>query len=350
MKSAAPPECGVLAGVQGRAWHECIPLHVSLELTLRCNLRCSHCYNFDRDAPRPARAPELAFDEILRLMDDLRSAGTLFLSLTGGEPMTHPRFWDLLDEAARRRFAVTLLTNGTLLEDGDVDRLARHRNLWQVSLSLYGATAATHEGITRTEGSFRRTTDGARRLRARGIPSMLKFLIQEANAGETAAMIGMAGEMDLPCVVDTSLTARYDGASAVPEGRLGPAALEALYRGPLQPLLTRGDPDPSDDDFKCNCARGNAAVSSSGDVWPCIAAPVPAGNIRERRFGGIWNDSPVFRRIRGLRLADFATCAPCRLKAWCNRNPGTPWLLRGDYTGADPWTCREAEIIRGILG
>ncbi len=348
MKSPAPPECGVLAEVQGRAWRDCIPLHVSLELTLRCNLRCSHCYNFDRDAPPPS-PPDLGFEEILRLLDDLRSAGTLFLSLTGGEPMAHPRFWDILDEAAARRFAVTLLTNGTFLTEEACDRLARYGNLWQASLSLYGACPATHEGITRTEGSFRRTMDGARRLKARGIPSMVKFVVQKANAHEAAAMIRMAEDEDFPYLVDTSITVRYDGTPAAPEGRVDSAALEALYRGPLRPLLTKGNPDPSDDDFKCNCARGNAAVSASGDVWPCVAAPIRAGNVRERPFTEIWAESPVFRRIRGLRLADFEACAPCPLKAWCNRNPGMPYLLNGDYTGADPWTCREAEIIRGIL-
>ena len=45
-------ECGVLDGLHARAYDACIPLHVSLELTLRCNIRCTHCYNFDRDQPR----------------------------------------------------------------------------------------------------------------------------------------------------------------------------------------------------------------------------------------------------------------------------------------------------------
>ena len=114
----------VLEGLHRRAYDACIPLNVTLELTLRCNIRCTHCYNFDRALERPRPEPELAVDEIRPLLDDLRRAGTLFLALTGGEPLAHPRFWEIADEAAARGFAITLLSNGTLLTDAVADRLA----------------------------------------------------------------------------------------------------------------------------------------------------------------------------------------------------------------------------------
>ena len=43
----------ILQDLNARAYDRCIPLNVTLELTLRCNIRCTHCYNFDRDQPRP---------------------------------------------------------------------------------------------------------------------------------------------------------------------------------------------------------------------------------------------------------------------------------------------------------
>ena len=95
--------CRLLEGLNGLAYDACVPLHVSLELTLRCNLRCVHCYNFDRDQPRPVSAAELSFEEITALLAELKREGTLFLSLTGGEALVHPRFWDILAESARLR-------------------------------------------------------------------------------------------------------------------------------------------------------------------------------------------------------------------------------------------------------
>lgn len=341
-------ECGVLGPLQERAYEACIPLGVSLELTLRCNLRCVHCYNFDRGVRRAAPDPELSLAEIRTLLGDLRRAGTLFLGLTGGEALVHPRFWEILDEAAAHSFAVQLLSNGTLLSERVCDRLAAYPNFLGASLSLYGARAATHDAVTRSRGSFERTLAGAERLRARGALVGLKFILLKGNAGETAEVLELAAARGFPCDVDATVTGRYDGTLGSLAERVDLETLRELYAGPLRFRVGGRRAVGSDDDFRCNCARGNAAVSSSGEVYPCIAAPVPAGNIRERSFLEIWRESPVFRWIRGLKASDFRACAPCGLKEWCRRSPGPAYVLHGDYTGVDPWTCGEARILKEL--
>jgi len=343
-------DCSILDDLNTRAYEACVPLNVTLELTLRCNIRCTHCYNFDRDQPRPASGPELSMDEIRALLGDLRRAGTLFLTLTGGEAMVHPRFWDIADEAAARGFALSVLSNGTLLTEQACERLAAYPGLWSVALSVYGATAGTHDGITQVPGSFERTMSGARRLRSRGARTALKFILMKANAAETGAMIAMAEGEGFAYAVDATITGRYDGTSGSLGTRVDPGTLEELYQGPLNSLI--GGPlrpeSMGDDDFKCNCARGNAAVSSTGEVYPCIATPLRAGSIREQTFVEIWEKSPVFQWIRGLKIADFKTCAPCDLKRWCRRTPGSAYLLTGDYTSVDPWTCQEAAVLKSL--
>ncbi len=341
-------DCSLLEELNVRAHDRCIPLNVTLELTLSCNIRCTHCYNFDREQPRPAAGPELSMEEIRALLADLRRAGTLFLTLTGGEAMVHPRFWEIADEAASRGFAVSVLSNGTLLTERACDRLAAYPNLWSVSLSVYGAEAPTHDGVTRTPGSFDRTLAGARRLRDRGVRTSLKFIVMKANAAEVGAMLEWADAEGFEFSVDPAITGRYDGTSGSLSTRVDAETLEALYRGPLQSLVGPARTGTGDHDFRCNCARGNAAVSSTGEVYPCIATPLRAGSIREKPFSEIWAASPVFRWIRGLRLSDLKTCAPCELKPWCRRSPGSAYLLTGDYTSVDPWTCREAEILKSI--
>jgi len=341
--------CSLLGIVQETAYERCIPLNVSLELTLHCNIRCTHCYNFDRDLPRPASPAELSYPEILELLEELRRSGTLYLALTGGEALVHPRFWDILEEAAARRFVISVLSNGTLLTEDVCDRLTRYVALAGISLSLYGARPETHDSITQVKGSFARTWAGARRLKERGAGVALKFIIMKANASEVAEMIRSADEEGFPYSVDATITGRYDGTRGSVDTRIDSATLESLYRGPLRGEISLRNPDPSDDEWKCNCARGNAAVSSTGDVYPCIATPLRAGNIREQSFTEIWKHSPVFQRIRALGLSDFKTCAPCSLKTWCRRSPGSAVLLHGDYTGVDPWDCKEAEIIRDVL-
>lgn len=331
----------VLQGAQEWAFKNLVPLNASLELTLRCNLRCTHCYNLDRELPH--EPPELGLNEILRVMDDLRRMGCLFLHLTGGEVFLHPHLFGILDHARRLGLAVQILTNGTLVE---ADRLAGYSNLLGVSISLYGATAATHDAVTRVPGSFDAAWTGVRSLRARAIAVRLKFVILRPNAGEVTGMLAQAEREGLPHFADMTVTGRHDGACGGTDLRITPEEAETLYRGPLRHMVPSGE--AKENDLACNCARGNCAITASGDVLPCISVPWKAGNLRETPFEEIWRDSEVFRKIRLLKTTDYKACAPCPLKPHCTREKGAAFIASGSYTGIDPWICAVAEAARRV--
>jgi len=345
--------------IQGRAAARHVPFNVTLELTLNCNIRCLHCYNLDRDQPRtaacsgaaaaPEREPELTLPEILTLLGDLRDAGCLILGLTGGEVLTYPHLFAVLDRARELNLAVQLLTNGTMLQPGVAARLAGYRNLLGVSISLYGATAEVHDGVTQIPGSWRRTWEGVRRMRAAGVAVRLKFIVMAPNAHQVAEMRAQAEAAGVSYLVDVTITPRHDGTRGSLGVRVSEEQLAALYRGPLRDMLPKRPQSTAGDAFHCNCARGNCAISVSGDVQPCVSVPWPAGNVRERPFAEIWRYSPVFQKIRGLRVADYPACAPCPDRPYCSSNRGAAFNHSGSYTGVDPFVCRTAAITREVV-
>jgi len=348
----------LMSAIQGAAYAKTVPLNVSLELTLNCNIRCLHCYNLDRDQPRGSchdagtgvdARPDLSLEEILALLPELRDAGCMFLTLSGGEVLTYPHLFAVLDRARELNFAVQLLTNGTMLQPGVAARLASYRNLLGVSISLYGATPEVHDGITQMAGSWRRTWDGAQRLRAAGIAVRLKFIVMRPSAHQVAEMRAQAETRGFSYLVDVTITPRHDGTRGSLEMRVSDDQLADLYRGPLRDLLPTGTKPMTDDRFACNCARGNCAISAKGDVHPCVSVPWAAGNVREQRFIDIWQTSPVFQKIRGLRIADYEACAPCPDKAYCSRNRGAAFNYSGSYTGTDPFVCRSAALTRDVV-
>jgi radical SAM protein with 4Fe4S-binding SPASM domain len=339
----------IIARVQEWAYDKVVPLNASIEITLRCNIRCLHCYNFDRDEPRAAcNSPELSTEEILKVMQDLRDAGCLFLMFTGGEVLSHPQLFTFLDRARELNFAVQLLTNGTMLRPGVAARLAAYQNLQGVSVSLYGATAEVHDGITQMPGSFRRTWEGVRRLKNLGVIVRLKFILMKQNAHEVAAMRAMADADGYPYLVDLTITARHDGTRGSLDTRVDLVQLERLYRGPLRDLVKTGRQPVTERTFPCNCARGNCAITATGDVHPCVSVPWKAGNIREKPFKEIWTDSFVFQELRGLKMADYAHCAPCEHKDHCERSRGAAFNASGSYTGIDPFVCATAKVAHGL--
>jgi len=105
------------------------PLLVQLVVTRRCNLSCGYCHEYDsHSAPVDA-------DLLERRIDHAAALGTLVLTLTGGEPLLHPRLDSLIARAAERGMVCTLISNGYLLTRDWVERLnAARLSMLQMSV------------------------------------------------------------------------------------------------------------------------------------------------------------------------------------------------------------------------
>src|SRR5438445_13244908 len=86
-----------------------IPLSVHIDLTMRCNERCIHCYRVIE------RRPELTTDELHALLDAVARAGTLYLTLSGGEDVRRKARFELMKPARRRRFQLRLKSSALLI-------------------------------------------------------------------------------------------------------------------------------------------------------------------------------------------------------------------------------------------
>jgi len=331
------------------AEERCVPLSVTLELGLACNLRCVHCYNFDRDLPRhpsPTRGAEMSDAEIFRVIDEVRAEGALFLAFTGGEPLSHPRLDEFVAHAARTGMLVRLKSNGTLLTRARARDLTR-RGVRAVDVSVYGASSRTHDDFVRQDGAFVKTLAGIRNSRQAGLEVRLSFIVSSANSEEVTSMIVLAHRLDVPFNLDTHLTARHDLSRSSLGLALDRSAFERLYRGPLAPFVRA--PRAQGDPIACPCARSVCGIGSCGDVYPCIGAPLPAGNVRGGGFRAIWRESPTLRWVRGLRNTDFSACDGCSHAPYCHRTSGVMLNNTGEFTGprnfGDDACCVEAEVI-----
>src|SRR6185436_14692202 len=82
------------------------PLLVQLVVTRRCNLACGYCHEYDdKSAPVDVQLLE-------RRIDHAASLGTLVLTLTGGEPLLHPKLDDCVRRVVSHGMVCTLISNG----------------------------------------------------------------------------------------------------------------------------------------------------------------------------------------------------------------------------------------------
>jgi MoaA/NifB/PqqE/SkfB family radical SAM enzyme len=100
---------------------------------LSCNLRCAHCFN--RSGPGNREIAPLSRREVRGLLDQAGSAGVRDIVFTGGEPFVHPGMPEIAGDSLSR-FPTTILTNGTLLAERLVARLARAARRSRYSLEV----------------------------------------------------------------------------------------------------------------------------------------------------------------------------------------------------------------------
>src|SRR3954447_22087755 len=91
------------------------PKFLQVEPVGQCNLRCQMCpIQFRQDGPPYGPPAFMPFEEFTRVLEQM--PGLQHLHLQGlGEPLMHPRMFDMVEYAAGRGIQVSTNTNLTLL-------------------------------------------------------------------------------------------------------------------------------------------------------------------------------------------------------------------------------------------
>ncbi|MFC1640008.1 radical SAM protein [Gemmatimonadota bacterium] len=95
--------------------------YLFFELTHRCNLSCLHCGS---DCTRDTETPEIPFDDVVRVLEEIRCAHDLHhisVVLSGGEPLCYPRVFELGAKLSELAFPWGMVTNGYAWNDRAFD-------------------------------------------------------------------------------------------------------------------------------------------------------------------------------------------------------------------------------------
>jgi MoaA/NifB/PqqE/SkfB family radical SAM enzyme len=165
-----------------------LPLEGNLDLTYRCNNNCRHCWL--RIPPiAKEKKNELSFEEIEKIVNGARRMGCQRWKISGGEPMLRPDFAEIFDFITTKGVSYSLNTNGTLITPRIAHLLTREGSKM---VALYGATAAVHDHITRTLGSFAATMRGFAYLKEAGAGFTVQLIPMRDNFHQFDEMVKLA--------------------------------------------------------------------------------------------------------------------------------------------------------------
>ncbi|MEW5946624.1 MAG: radical SAM protein [bacterium] len=330
-------------------------IKVQIELTHECNLTCVHCKV--RHAAETAGGGEITAGDVAALLPELRKTGAVHINLTGGELFTRPDIMEVLEIFFAGDFIYSVQTNATLIGGAALDLMERNRKkIRAVAVSLYAGDARTHDGVTGVEGSFERTVEAVRRMKARGINVAAVTVLMGRNRTCAPQIARLCRELGIQHQFNAIITPGEGGGDAPTRLRLSD---EALARLPVPwELIVGMDAHFDAETFGaeqpiiswCTMGRSSCYIESNGEVYPCSLVERSAGNIKRQPFSEIWRDSPVLKEIRDYRVRDFE-CAGCELLPECCPCPGLAYAEQGDVHAAPREACRLSKIfLKGRVG
>ena len=92
-------------------------------ITGKCNYNCLHCFNASDNSPLMS---EFSFEEANKLLDEAEFCGINAFTITGGEPMCHKHFFEIIEGIYERNmFVEELNTNGFYITQEALDRFKK---------------------------------------------------------------------------------------------------------------------------------------------------------------------------------------------------------------------------------
>ena len=153
--------------------------------TKRCNLRCLHCYS----ASSPEEQDTLTKELLLNAIADASQQGYTRASFSGGEPILYKPLLELLEQAHRCQMQTAVVSNGMLLDERRLEKLAGEIDLLVISLD---GMADSHNRLRANPQAFETMVARLEGIRQAGLPFGFLFTITRQNFRELQWVINFA--------------------------------------------------------------------------------------------------------------------------------------------------------------
>lgn len=314
------------------------PLKISFNITEKCNLRCKHCLT-NAGSSNPE---ELTTVELFKLIDQMRRAGTFFVTIGGGEPLLRNDLFEVIAYGRKNYIAVSLVTNGILITKEVVQRL-NGLVLDTITVSVDGLER-NHE-LIRGEGTFRKTIEGLKILReyCKTAKLAMRLTLNNKNVEEYQDVIKLAEDLSLDMIRLTPMLllgrAKENSDLLLNQKEYAKFIQKTQdIRSKIKVILPHQEDKKkffiNPTDFGCHCGKKACWISQTGDFYPCIffGENFKAGNIRTNNYLDLWERSKAMATSRGnptcINCADYRKCrGGCRAR---------PLWEYGDINAIDP--------------
>lgn len=339
---------------------------VQWHITDMCDQRCKHCYIFSEDNYKCIK--EMDFKQIKSTLKQIKDMCEKlnrlpYLYITGGDPILHPNFWDLLELCKKDNIPFTILGNPFHLTYENCKRM-KELGCDKYQMSIDGLEE-THDWF-RKPGSFKTTLESIDYLNKAGIKSVIMTTVSGTNIKEIPDIIDLVVKHK----VRIFAFARYCPTSEEKDVGIKPLEYKNLldtcwrkYKKYIkEDCYTRFNlkdhlwklylyehglyhiPEDMKEGFVydgCHCGRTHVTLLPTGDVYACRRMESKVGNIFEDSLYNIW----ISDNMNHYRDYDkFDKCSKCELKLLCRGCPAVTKGLTGSIYESDPQCWKDINV------
>jgi radical SAM protein with 4Fe4S-binding SPASM domain len=289
------------------------PVVLMLEPTTACQLKCPHCPTGRGELTRNSGTMNL--DNFKKIWDSIRPAPFILQLWNQGEPLVSKDTPEIIRHAAKTGGKVILSTNVELLAKNELAEEIVKSGLYELILSLDGATAESHVQY-RVGGDFKKVEEGIKNVVAAKKKYKLKypilswqFLLFKHNLHEVEEAKRLAKEWGVDRVVFKTAQLesfeREEGEQWLPED---PKLRRYDLKG--EKWVLRREEKPF-----CKRILGSMVVEWNGEVVPCCFdkdGEFHMGNIIKDDFDSVWFGDKYYNfRYRVQNCIRPKMCANC---------------------------------------
>lgn len=296
---------------------------ITFEMTYACNEKCIHCY-----AHYPGIESVSTYIEIEKyktLIDELYEMNCMHICFTGGDPFMYKDFLNIFQYARTRGFVCDIFTNGQYLfsQRDELQAIARLKPR-AFYISLYGATANTHDMVTGVKGSFEKTISVVEELHRYGVPVVFNVMIMTVNYHETKDIINLARRIGVEYRVNMSLIYTNAGSDSPLQYFVNDKEMiKDTFRLVDENMFSMDIPmDMEKEAYMCGAGLSSLSVSPDGSVFPCVSIKDRLGNIYKNSLKEIWNGKKRKAFIKKMKWENTEECTKCLYFQQCPHCPG----------------------------
>ena len=305
------------------------PLTANFELTPICNLHCDMCFIRTEKSVVEHLGGLHSVDEWLDLAKQFQQLGTLFILLTGGEPLMYPGFKELYVELKRMGFILTINTNGTLIDE-EMAQLFHQYTPRRLNVTLYGTTPKTYEALSQNADGYERCMAGLRLLKKYNIDTKINISVVKQNRAEYSELLEIAKELDMPAVVNAymfpCMRKNCSATRHIVDERLDPddaadAMVEYLkykhkdFSKYVSALFMRMDKMELNGPLglECRAASSSCWINWQQQMSPCVMMENPRFDLHQVSVVDAWKG--IVSEVQQLIPHD--ECTNCKLRTMC---------------------------------